>query len=567
MLMHVLEIQNIFQAPRFNIAEAKSESFKRHHKSPFTIHPGHANTQTHKSQIMPVHILASAFQDGPGVIPGWEYIKTYGPIAASVFSLKYYFAGATNTWDKNFHGQVYIVTGGTTGLGASVVDELASRGAQIVLLVRSLHDQWLIDYVESIRTKHANLLIYAEECDLNSLHSIRKFASDWLNNQTPRRLDGIICCAGESLPMGKPRTLSEDGIEKQLAINYFAHFHLLTLMGPAIRSQPSDRRVRIMLTTCLSQVFGKIDIDDLTWEQRKYPVNSPWKVFGTSKLLLACFAKEYQRRLDAYERSDKTSMNVKINLVNPGVMRSPSTKRFLSFGTIWGLIFYVLIYPLLWIFLKSTWQGAQSFFFGLMNPNLDNLPGGNFLQECSVVQKKTRSELSDEELQKKLFDKTEKVVAELEKKSAIIRKKQEAIAEKKNKKGKKGKKGESKNDAKKSNASENSEAKSKLSYMDQNEAKIQAELKKAQKEPPLFGNIGTNKDLLFKENRYLRDLDAKYEARIAARRKQAAEASGSGVVSVNDENADIGDKVITSGTDIPLENDPTIKKQVRSRKI
>lgn len=380
---------------------------------------------------MPIHILASAFVEGLDTIPGLQYVWSYGPLVALVVSMKYYFAGARNNWDLNLHGKVYIVTGGTSGLGASIVKELATRGAQVVFLVRNLSDGWLIEHIDKLRDEYGNQLLFAEECDLSSLHSIRKFATLWLNNQTPRRLDGIILAHGESLPIGKPREVTVDGVEKHMAVNYLATFHLLTLMAPAVRSQPTDRRVKVLAASCLSQVFGSVDLDDLLWQDKKYPTNRPWKIFGSAKLLQSCFIKEYQRRLDSYKRSDKTEMSVRCNLVNPGMMRSTSTKRFLSFGSVFGLLLYVVMYPVLWVFLKSTHQGAQTFFYALMNPELELKRGGNFLKECSIVKGNSRKELGDEELQKKVYDKTEKLIADLEKNSARERNKRDKKSKKK----------------------------------------------------------------------------------------------------------------------------------------
>ncbi|ODV58752.1 putative oxidoreductase [Ascoidea rubescens DSM 1968] len=381
---------------------------------------------------MPLHIIGTILVEGTDKVPYWNQIKAITPVVLSIASLKYYFAGARNNWERDLHGKVYIITGGTSGLGASCAKELASRGAQLVLLVRNLKDQWVIDYIDDLRESTKNFLIYAEECDLNSLHSIRKFATKWLDTTSIRRIDGIICSAAECLPRGKFRKLSEDGIEKQIAINYLANFHLLNLLSPALRSQPPDRDIRIIMISCLSQVFGKIDLNDILWEKKRYPINKPWKVFGSSKLMLGCFAQELQRRINKYERNDKLPCNVSVNVVNPGMMRSPSTKRFISFGTLIGLLFYILIYPLLWIVLKSTYQGSQSIFFTLMNGELTHSKKFHFIQECSIVnkQKFSRKELNDEELQKKLFDKTKDLIKDIEKKSAIERKKQKILQNK-----------------------------------------------------------------------------------------------------------------------------------------
>lgn len=387
-------------------------------------------TQIHQTSnsTMPVDIIRVAISEGPEIIPGWNYIKAYGPIVFMLGATKYYFRGSMNTWERDCHGKVYIITGGTSGLGAEVARELAMKGAQVILLVRSVSDSWLIDYIDDLRTETNNFMIYAEECDLNSLYSIRKFATNWLDNQPPRRLDAVICLAAESIPIGKSRQVSIDGIEKQLAVNYLGHYHLITLLAPSLRSQPPDRDVRVLLATCASQGMGEIDLDDLLAENKRYQSTKSLKVYGTSKLLLSLFGKEFQARCNAYERKDKAPTNVKVLMVNPGLMRTPSTRRFLSMGTIWGLLLYILLYPIWYLFLKNGYEAQQSLLFALWSPSFLQLRGGQLIQECKVITP-SRKEFKDSALQKSVFDKTEQLVAKLEKQSAIERKRQAKVEE------------------------------------------------------------------------------------------------------------------------------------------
>ncbi|KAK6462578.1 hypothetical protein DFJ63DRAFT_313708 [Scheffersomyces coipomensis] len=378
---------------------------------------------------MPVDILTKALFDGPETIPGWEYIKTYGPVLATLGAIKYYFRGATNTWERDLHGKVFLVTGGTSGVGAQVAYELAANGAEVILLVRSTEDIWIVDFVNDMRESTNNILIYAEECNLNSLYSIRKFATKWLDNQPPRRLDGVICCAADVIPTGVARQVTLDGIEKQLGINYFAHYHLLTLLKPSLTVQPPDRDVRVLVTTCSSQVAGTVDLEDLLWETKPYPKRSPTKVYGTSKLLLGLFAREFQKRIMEYERKDGMKCNVRINIVNPGLMRTPSTRRLIGMGSLWGLLLYLILYPIWFLFLKSARQGAQSYHFAINAPIFPKIEGGNLIQECKI-NTKVRSEFNDLELQEELFNKTESIINDLEKKSAIIRNSQKSKSEK-----------------------------------------------------------------------------------------------------------------------------------------
>lgn len=370
--------------------------------------------------VMPIDYILSLVLDGPENTAGWSLIKKYGPPLAVAGAAKWYFGGTPNTFDRDVNGKVYLITGGTLGLGAQIAYELAVKGAQIVFLVRLLTDLWTVEFIDDLRQRASNFMIYAEECDLADLHSVRLFATKWLDNQPPRRLDGVVCCAAECIPYGSDRQSTANGIERQLGVNYVGHYHLLTLLAPALRVQPPDRDVRIVVATCATHLIGSVVLDDLWYQKRPYPKRLPWQVYGTSKLYLGLFAQEFQRQLDNYERKDKTPCNVRINMANPGIMRSALTRRFISVGTIWGLFLYLLLYPIWWFFFKLASQGAQLFMFALWAPFLRQIPGGQLIQECKVVTEK-RSEYDNENLQKKLFDLTAKHIEELEKAAAVER--------------------------------------------------------------------------------------------------------------------------------------------------
>ncbi len=372
---------------------------------------------------MPLNIIGAMLLDGPQVLPGWAYIRRYGPPLAVIAAIKHYFGGTYNTWERDMHGKVFIVTGGTSGVGAQTAFQLATKGAQVILLTRTIDDAWTVDFVDDLREKTNNPLVYAEQCDLALLHSVRQFATKWLDNTPPRRLDGVICCAAELIPPLAPRQTTVDGVERQMGVNYLAHFHLLTLLSPAIRVQPPDRDVRVVVATCALQLLGTVRLDDLVW-LRQYPRTKPWQVYGSLKLMLAMFTKTFQRQMDAYERPDKTPCNVRITLVNPGVLRSASTRRFLLLGSVWGLIVYWLLWPVWFIFMKSAFQGSQLVVYAVNLGEFLQMEGGQFVHECRIV-KPSRMELYDQELQDKVYERTVAEVGRIEKESARERKKRQ----------------------------------------------------------------------------------------------------------------------------------------------
>src|SRR5208282_18789 len=180
--------------------------------------------------------------------------------------------------------------------------------------VRDHTDAWIIEYIEDLRRRTENNLIYAETCNLNSLHSVREFATKWINNTPPRRLDMIICNAGVlAPPFSTPRT-TIDEMEQHWGINFVSQYHLLNLLSPAIRAQPPDRDVRIIFTTCALYAIGDISSSAIT---------QPWKQLGKAKLALMMIAQDLQRQYDKYQRPDKAITNIRCFCVDPGLVRTP----------------------------------------------------------------------------------------------------------------------------------------------------------------------------------------------------------------------------------------------------
>jgi NAD(P)-dependent dehydrogenase (short-subunit alcohol dehydrogenase family) len=381
--------------------------------------------------IMPIPFLASIYFDGwPSWLPAPTVLLKAGITLGSLTLLKRWTSGATNTADRDMHGRVVMLTGGTSGIGAAVAFELAQRGAQVILLTQSpATDAFLADYVEDLRARTNNQLIYAEQLDMASLHSVRKFATKWIDNAPPRRLDMIISCAATLTPAGMKRAAIED-VDSTLMINYLANFHLLGILSPAIRAQPIDRDVRIIMTTCSSYISSPSLEDPKTLVEAK--AWSPAKAYSRSKLALMTFGKSFQKHLDAYKRPDDLPPNAKVIFVDPGLTRTPGTRRWLTRGTILGLFLYLVLYFFSWLFLKSSTQGAQSILFAAMEPALGRGEGGKLIKECMEVDF-ARKDVSDEKVARKLWEWSDKLVETVEKAQAMKRARQKLEDEAKEK--------------------------------------------------------------------------------------------------------------------------------------
>ena len=171
-------------------------------------------------------------------------------------------------------GRTVVVTGANSGIGLITARELARAGARVVLAVR-----------DTAKGEQAAATIPGESevrrLDLAELDSVRAFAAGW-----DGPLDVLINNAGV---MAVPRRRTKDGFELQLGTNHLGHFALTNLLLPRITD-------RVVTVSSPAHRVGKIDLDDLNWERRRY---LRWSAYGQSKLANLLFVGELQRRLDA----------------------------------------------------------------------------------------------------------------------------------------------------------------------------------------------------------------------------------------------------------------------------
>jgi NAD(P)-dependent dehydrogenase (short-subunit alcohol dehydrogenase family) len=160
---------------------------------------------------------------------------------------------------------------------------------------------------------------------------------------------------------------------------------------------------------------------------------TPGGVYATSKLALMTFAVAFQKHLSSYARPDKNPVNARVIIVDPGWSRTPGMRRFLSFGSLWGLALYLFMWPFWWLVLKSPDQGAQTFLYAAMEAQYGRGPGGVFLKECHEI-KYVKPEIDDEQVQKKLWELSEATVQALEKEGAVRRAKEKKTEDNKEKK-------------------------------------------------------------------------------------------------------------------------------------
>jgi len=129
-------------------------------------------------------------------------------------------------------------------------------------------------------------------------------------------------------------------------------------------------------------------------------------------------------------------MTARVVLVDPGLARTPGMRRWLTRGSLWGLLFYLIFYVFAWLFLKSPEMAAQSLLYAVMEGSLVSVPGGRLIKECMQVDC-ARTDVDDEKVAKQLWESSDKLIERVEKLQAVKRAKAKKEQEKREEEAKK----------------------------------------------------------------------------------------------------------------------------------
>ena len=197
------------------------------------------------------------------------------------------------------HGRLAVVTGGTSGLGLETAVALAGHGARVVLTARDAGRGRAA--LAAVRERVPDADVEVGELDLARLDSVRAFAA------TLDRLDLLVNNAGV---MFMPAGRTADGFETTFGTNHLGHFALTGLLLPLLGRAAGSRVVTVAST---GHRPGRIVLDDLNWERRRY---RRYQAYFQSKLANVLFALELDRRL---ERAGAPTESL---AAHPGAVRS-----------------------------------------------------------------------------------------------------------------------------------------------------------------------------------------------------------------------------------------------------
>ncbi|MEL6547435.1 MAG: SDR family oxidoreductase [Myxococcota bacterium] len=205
----------------------------------------------------------------------------------------------------NLTGRVFVVTGANGGAGYEATRLLLSKGAQVLMLNRSIERSEAA--LARLRLEFGkDVPVSFVQMDLAELDSVREAARCVL--EALPQIDALICNA--AIAQVAQRELTVDGFESQFGVNHLGHFLLCGRLFD--RVERSQGRIVVVGSNAYRMGLRAIQFDDLSFEGNY----TAWNAYAQSKLAQMMFAYELQRRVRAADKS------VQVLVCHPGASRT-----------------------------------------------------------------------------------------------------------------------------------------------------------------------------------------------------------------------------------------------------
>jgi retinol dehydrogenase-14 len=275
-------------------------------------------------------------------------------------------------------GKTVLITGATSGIGLEASVKLAGMGAELVLVGRDRTRGEAA--VAVVKRRSGSRAVALMRCDFTSLTQIGALAADVVASRP--RLHVLVNNAGS---VSARREVTEDGIERTLAVNHLGPFLLTNLLLDLLRrSAPA----RVVTVASAAHRQGDMPFDDLQFENGGYAI---MRAYARSKLANVLFTAELARRL--------TESGVTANCLHPGAVAT----------NIWSHApRYAL--PLLAVaklFMISAAKGADTIVHLAASPEVEALTGGYYERNRKVLPSRLAQ---DEAIAKTLWEHSAAIV-------------------------------------------------------------------------------------------------------------------------------------------------------------
>jgi 3-oxoacyl-[acyl-carrier protein] reductase len=197
----------------------------------------------------------------------------------------------------NFSGKYVLVTGASEGIGLAIVNKFAERGANIILVSRSI--DVLNKIRDELKSKYPTQIFFSVSCDLSQLENIPNIFTE-LKNYNITTLDVLVNNAG---------VMIDSMLQQQKIVDMTIMFNT-NIMSTILMCQAS---LRFFLKKRKGNI---INLSSIIGENGAIGQS----VYSASKAAVLGFTKSLSKEL--------ARLNINVNSITPGYIDTSMTQKY-----------------------------------------------------------------------------------------------------------------------------------------------------------------------------------------------------------------------------------------------
>ncbi|KAF4426166.1 putative oxidoreductase bli-4, mitochondrial [Fusarium austroafricanum] len=312
--------------------------------------------------------------------------------------------GSSNKFDPNtdipdLNGKVFVVTGGSAGIGYGISSHLLQHNCQkLYLLGKKQHH--LDEAAEGLKQYGDISRVEFVQVELEDLHQTDQVAKKLASEL--QRLDALILNAGLGVgPYGE----TKDGIDSHMQVNVFAQHHLAMTLLPKLIATPDSR---LCLQSSDLHKAAPSDIKFASLEEINRDIG-PTYLYNRTKLAQVLLVRALCRRKQQGQLGMQPGKAPWINATHPGGVKTDQQEQAIdAYGTL-GKVGVAVIRP----FMKDPLdQGCRPILFAATSDAIreEGIDGSYIVPDRKVTE--PTSQALDEGLQEQLWNLTERILKE-----------------------------------------------------------------------------------------------------------------------------------------------------------
>ena len=289
-------------------------------------------------------------------------------------------------------GKKVLITGSSSGLGFATAVEMASRGAHVIMAVRS----GIPKKGEEVKRLSGSKKVDMIPMDLSKLETLKSFTLEL--KEKFGSIDIIVCNAAM---VAKNSRAVKEGQDEMFVVNYFAKFLLAKeLLDGNLLNREGRELPRIIFVASESHRNASAYDWDGFGTYEPYGIKQSVATYGYYKLLLLTMASELSRRLN-----QEGKVQCSVFALCPGPVNSNIAREA-------PLLFQPLLKLVFGIFFRSPKKACRPVVYMAASKELEGSTGNYMflMQKKDMDEKATNSENGmrlwelSEQLQKKIIN-------------------------------------------------------------------------------------------------------------------------------------------------------------------